>query len=190
MSPDGKHLILIGDGNQAHLYGIGNDNDQYTLIERIECAKDACFSASWNEASTVFAVASQDGTVGVWDVRKMASHHDKKSSTSSSNRCLAMIPSNQQKAQKGACRTVKFSRTNAVDLLAFTEHVSYVSVVDARTFGGRQSLRVGPSGSETHLSGLAWSPDSQSLFVSSELHTHEFEVDVILRRMFPTHEFA
>jgi uncharacterized protein YjiK len=59
-----------------------------------------------------------------------------------------------------------------MDLLVFSEvfqflfqHVSYVNIVDARTFNERQVVRVSPQGSDQHISGISFSPDSQSLFV-------------------------
>lgn len=78
---------------------------------------------------------------------------------------LACIPSSQNPQVKGACRSVKFSPSPSIDLLAFAEHVSYVNFVDARTFDGKQSVRVSPPGTDMHISGLAWTPDSRSVFM-------------------------
>jgi hypothetical protein len=78
---------------------------------------------------------------------------------------LACIASTQHPQVKGACRSVKFSPSPSIDLLAFTEHVSYVNIVDARTFDGKQSIRVAPPGSDVHVSGISWSPDSRGIFV-------------------------
>ena len=47
------------------------------------------------------------------------------------------------------------------------KHVSYVNLVDTRTFNDRQTIRVCPIGTDQHISGMAFSPDSQSLFVGN-----------------------
>ena len=47
----------------------------------------------------------------------------------------------------------------------YSEHVSYVNVIDARTFNQRQALRVAPPSNDQHISGIAYSPDAKSIFV-------------------------
>jgi WD40 repeat protein len=134
--------------------------------------KDAAFSVSWDSSSTRFATACQDGFVCVWDVRHLG-------------RKLAQIPA-FQRSQKGACRVVKFSQSGSVDLLAFSEHATYFNVVDARTFECQQSIRVAPQGIDLHLTGLSFSPDSDSIFVGIEQAVLEYPIDLISRRSFPT----
>lgn len=153
---------------------------------------DAGFSCSWNYSSEKLAVSSQDGFVSVWDMRYI--HTTAQSSNPSGGSSfagsslglpprsltttassalhlqrdptkLACIPSTQNPQVKGACRTVKFSPSPSIDLLAFTEHVSYVNFVDARTFDGKQSVRVSPPGTDLHVSGVCWSPDSRGVFL-------------------------
>jgi WD40 repeat protein len=135
-------------------------------------SKDAAFSVSWDNTSTRFAASCQDGQVCVWDVRHLKNK-------------LAILHS-AQRTQKGACRVVKFSQTNSVDLLAFSEHTSYINVVDARTFESQQSIRVAPQGMDLHLTGLSFSPDSDSIFVGIEQGILEYQLDLISRRSFPT----
>ena len=101
------------------------------------------------------------------------------------NNKLAVLNS-VQRTQKGACRVVKFSQTNSVDLLAFSEHTSYFNIVDARTFDSQQSIRVAQQGMDLHLTGLAFSPDSDSLFIGIEQGILEYQIDLISRRSFPT----
>lgn len=134
--------------------------------------KDAGFSVSWDNSSTRFAVSCQDGHVCIWDVRQM-------------NNKLVVLNS-FQRSQKGACRVVKFSQTNSVDLLAFSEHASYFNIVDARTFDSQQSIRVAPQGMDLHLTGLTFSPESDSIFVGIEQVILEYQIDLISRRSFPT----
>lgn len=127
---------------------------------------------SWDNTSTRFAASCQDGHVCVWDVRKM----DQK---------LAVLNAFQRN-QKGACRVVRFSQTNSVDLLAFSEHASYFNIVDARTFESQQTIRVAPQGMDLHLTGLVFSPDSDSVFVGIEQGILEYQIDLMSRRSFPT----
>ena len=117
---------------------------------------------------------------------------------SSNSKKLASIKSTQHPQVKGAVRSVKFSPSSSIDLLVFTEHCSYVNFVDARTFDPnftqRQSLRLGSNSMNTlnstsgstdvHVSGLAFTPDSRSVFVGLEQCVLEFDVDTVARRSF------
>lgn len=140
---------------------------------------DAGFSCSWNQTSDKFAVACQDGYVCVWDVR----HADK----------LAVLGSKQSPQIKGACRNVKFSPGGSVDLLMFSEvfdclimqHVSYVNIVDARTFNQKQSIRVAPANNDMHISGIAFSAEADSFYVGLENQLLEYYIDTLGRRTFP-----
>lgn len=168
VSPDGTKLIAVGDTNQAFLYEI--HGSEYKLWSTLPMVNDAGFSCAWDSASEKFAVACQDGYACVWDIRSM-------------DRKLALIESTQRN-QKGAARCIKFSRSNSMDLLAFSEHVSVVNIVDARTFGSRQAIRVSPLSTDMHVSGLAFSPDSKNLMVGLEQHLLEFDIDTTSRRSF------
>lgn len=168
VSPDGTKMVAVGDTNQAFLYSISGNN--YRLVSALPTMNDAGFSCAWDLGSEKFAVACQDGYACVWDVRML-------------NRKLALIESTQRN-QKGAARCIKFTRANSMDLLAFSEHVSMINVVDARTFSSRQAIRVAPSNTDMHISGLAFSPDSKTLMVGMEQHLLEFDVDTASRRSF------
>jgi WD40 repeat protein len=171
VSPDGSMMAVVGDSNQVILHSISNANE-YKRIGALTAVKDAAFSCAWDSSSTRFAVACQDGHVCIWDVRHLG-------------RKLAQLNSFQRN-QKGACRVVKFSQTNSVDLLAFSEHTTYFNIVDARTFDVQQSVRVAPAGLDMHLSGLTFSPDSDSIFVGVEQAVLEYSIDLMSRRSFPT----
>ncbi|SAM09619.1 hypothetical protein [Absidia glauca] len=134
-------------------------------------SRDANFSVSWNHASDKFAVASQDGTVHVWDIRSQLP--------------LCKFGGEHNAITKNAARCVKFTQTGAVDLLAYSEHVSHVSIIDARTFNTQQTLRVGGAGLDTPITGLAFSPNSHSMFVGLESAILEYEIDSGARRRFP-----
>ncbi|KAJ3121250.1 hypothetical protein HK101_006767, partial [Irineochytrium annulatum] len=68
--------------------------------------------------------------------------------------------------------------------LGSKQHVSYVNLVDARTFNDRQLLRVSPTPLEHHISGCAFSPDSKTIFVGLENTVLEYDVNTISRRSF------
>ena len=168
VSPDGGKMVAVGDSKQGWLFEVRNG---YHRVASFTATTDAGFSCAWNCTSDKFAVASQDGYVTVWDLRNCAYP-------------LAKLGSKQSPQVKGACRSVKFTRNSAIDLLAFSEHTSYVHVVDARTFNERQSVRVSPYDCDQHISGLCFSPDSKTMFVGMENIVQEYDVDTICRRRF------
>jgi len=170
VSPDGRKMVAVGDSNQVFLYDISNSGT-YKRISTLKASNDAGFSCTWNQNSENFAVASQDGVISVWDVR--------------SSEKLAKITSTQYSQVKGACRCAKYSPSGVVDLLMFSEHVSYVNIVDARTYNQIQTVRVSPQGIDQHISGITFSPDSKSIFVGLENNILEYEVDLMKRRSFP-----
>ncbi|KAJ3338085.1 hypothetical protein HDU93_010021 [Gonapodya sp. JEL0774] len=173
VSPDGRKMVAVGDSNQAFLYELSNNT--YNKVASLTTSNDAGFSCSWNHSSDKFAVASQDGFVNVWDVR--------------SSEKLCQIASKQSPQVKGACRSVKFSPTGSIDLLIYSEHVSYFSLVDARTFNERQTIRVVPPGADAHISGLAFAPDSRTVYVGTESSVLEYDVDTLSRRSFGSGSF-
>jgi WD40 repeat protein len=59
-------MVSVGDSPAVHLY---STEGGYRKVGEFSGARDAGFSVAWNSASTVFASASQDGLVCVWDVR-------------------------------------------------------------------------------------------------------------------------
>ena len=65
-------------------------------------------------------------------------------------------------------------------------HTKYFSVVDERNFETQQVVRVGATGMDLNLTGLAFSPDSESIFVGAEQAVLEYSIDMISRRSFPT----
>ncbi|KAI8807093.1 WD40-repeat-containing domain protein [Cladochytrium replicatum] len=170
VSPDGRKMVAVGDTNAAYLFDISASGG-YQQIATWTATSEACFSCSWNQTSEKFAVASQDGCVCVWDIR--------------SSEKLAKLTTKQFPHKKGAARCVKFSPSGSIDLLMYSEHVSYINLVDARTFNERQTLRVAPPGFDQHISGLTFTPDSKTIFVGLENAVMEYDVDTMSRRCFP-----
>lgn len=59
-------------------------------------------------------------------------------------------------------------------------------MVDARTFEARDTIRIGQPVSEINLTGLAFSPDSRSVFVGTEQVLLQYDVNTRKRRGFPS----
>lgn len=177
VSPDGRKLVAVGDSPEVYLYDIGtSNNDDYKLVTKLIASEDAGFSCAWNENSDKFAVASQDGQISVWDIR--------------SSEKLSVLKSKQSPLVTGACRNVKFSPSGSMDLLMYSEHISYINIVDARTFNERQTIRLGPEMVNQHIAGITFSPDTKKIFVALEQNVVEFSVDTIARRSFPHGEIC
>lgn len=105
VSPDGTRMVAVGDTPEVFVFGISSSGE-YHLISTLNASRDAGFCAAWSANSLQFAVASQDGVVSVWDIRKTEK--------------LAKLSTKQQGA-RGAARCVKYSPVGAADLLAFSE---------------------------------------------------------------------
>ncbi|KAI8142804.1 WD40-repeat-containing domain protein [Fennellomyces sp. T-0311] len=171
VSPDGRKMIVVGDDKKVHLFAV-TPGGRYDVVASMCASKDANFSVSWTSNSDKYAVASQDGTVHVWDIR----HRDP-------IYCFGGVGTSS--ITKGAIRCVKFTQSRAVDLLAYSEHVSHVHIVDARTFDTQQTIRVGPAGQDTPITGLEFSRDSQKMFVGVDNAILEYDIDTGSRRRFP-----
>ena len=61
-------MIVVGDDKKVHLFSV-TPGGRYDMVATMAASKDANFSVSWTANSDKFAVASQDGSVHVWDIR-------------------------------------------------------------------------------------------------------------------------
>ncbi|KAI9502286.1 WD40-repeat-containing domain protein [Coemansia spiralis] len=175
ISPDGAKMCVVGDSNEVFLFN--KHGDDFEKIATLTASNDASFSCDWNQSSQLFAVGSQDGYATVWDIR--------------SQQKMVQLETFQHGRSRGACRNVKFSPSGSIDLLAFSEHTSYVNVVDTRSFEKRQILRAdSPSllSQDLQITGLRFSSDSSALFVGLEESILEYAVDRIGRYSFSTSE--
>lgn len=64
---------------------------------------------------------------------------------------------------------MKFSPTGSVDLLMYSEHVSYINVVDTRSFEEKQVIRVAPPNIDQHIAGITFTPDSKNAYVGNKI---------------------
>ena len=113
----------------------------------------------------MFAVASQDGVVSVWD-RRFA----RNATPTTSSGKLKTLKTTRTGSPYGAARLVKFSQ-GPVDLLMFTEQKEYVHLVDARTFEKTQILSLGEPEDgirDPDIGGACFSPDGKSVVVGGE----------------------
>ncbi|KAI5172441.1 hypothetical protein NEFER03_1544 [Nematocida sp. LUAm3] len=169
VSPDGKLLATVGDNNEVSLFSIGKE--KYRLVKSMKATNDASFKVSWSPSSLYLAASTQDGYICIYDIRNTAQK-------------ISTIPSIQSPLVKGACRNVKFCPTISMDLLAFTEHVSHFTLVDTRDFTRKQSIALASPDADRHISGMAFSPNGESLFIGTEMLIFEFEIDTLKRRLF------
>jgi len=169
ISPDGSKMVTVGDDNRVQLFNI-SASGEFEKSNTMAVSRDANFSIAWNHTSEKFAVSSQDGSVHVWDIRN--------------RNPVARFSGLHPSITKGAARSVKFTQSGAVDLLAFTEHVSHVHVVDARTFNDQQTLRIGSASLDVPITGLCFSNDSKKMFIGLENALLDFDIDTGNRRRF------
>ncbi|KAI7835493.1 hypothetical protein COHA_010610 [Chlorella ohadii] len=167
LSPSGRHLVCVGDNRHTYLY-------QATPAAYRQCgvfteASDAGMCCAWSASGSMFASASQDGSVAVWDHR------------SSSLVANFFTPL--------ACRNVKFSPA-PLDLLAFAEHRSRCHLVDCRMWDRQQVLDVGGQDCEPDISGVAFSPSGRRLYVGTEGGLAAYDIDTMGRRGFPAYELC
>lgn len=77
-----------------------------------------------------------------------------------------------------------------MDLLAFTEHSSFLNLVDSRLIGCGEGLceavRVCPVDTDVNLAGLAFSPQGKSILVATENAALEYLTDLRARHSFPS----
>jgi WD40 repeat protein len=163
---DGKHLVCVGDDRHCYLYAASPTG--YRALHVFTEASDAGMSCDWHPSGSLFAAASQDGCVVVWDAR-----------------CLTPVT---RFYTAMACRNVRFS-PSPLDLMAFSEHRGRCHLADGRMWSRRQVLHLGMSPEiEPDVAGLAFSPCGRKLFVGAEDQLVAYDVDTSARRSFPCAE--
>ena len=78
-----------------------------------------------------------------------------------------------------------------MDLLAFAEQSSYVSIVDTRTYENRQILHIREKNrlAHTDIAGISFPSTSESLYISTPNSFLQFGVDVASRRSFASYNY-
>ncbi|KAH0556573.1 hypothetical protein GP486_005571 [Trichoglossum hirsutum] len=141
ISPDGQHLVAVGDSQDVYFYKLTESSSRSLdpnhrwegcFNPPLRAGTDALFSTAFSPSSQLCAVASQDGTVTIFDMRYIDSPKH--------NPIIRTIPSSRPGTNAGAVRSISFS-PDPWDLLVWTEHCGRICVLDARNdFRSRQLI--------------------------------------------------
>jgi WD40 repeat protein len=164
VSPDKTSMVCVGDSSDVFLFDISNTGSFHHQAT-FTASDDSSFSTAFSSTSSMFAVASQDGIVSIWD-RRFA----RTATPAASSGKLKTLKTTRVGSPYGAARLVKFS-DGAIDLLMFAEQKEFVHLVDARTFDKTQILSVTEHDDgirEPDIGGACFAPDGKSIVVGSE----------------------
>jgi WD40 repeat protein len=173
-------MVCVGDSTDIFLFDIstsGSFHHQATFT-----ASDSSFSTAFSPTSSIFAVASGNGIISIWD-RRFARNVTPLSRTGR----LAALKTSRPGLSTGASRCVTFSE-GPIDLIMFTEQKDYVHLVDARTFEKRQILRLGEmedTSREPDIGGACFSPDGKNVIIANERTIFQWVFPAPLGRFFP-----
>ncbi|EPS57345.1 hypothetical protein M569_17473, partial [Genlisea aurea] len=137
LSPDGKLLIIVGDD----LDGLLVDSQSGKSVASLHGHRDYSFASAWHPGGVSFATGNQDKTCRIWDARKL----------SESTAAL--------KGNLGAIRSVRY--TSDGRFMAMAEPADFVHIMDTKN-GYEKEQEVDFFG---EISGISFSPDTESLFV-------------------------
>ncbi|KAF8983702.1 hypothetical protein BDQ17DRAFT_1377777 [Cyathus striatus] len=183
ISPDGQTLLSVGDSSKLYLHHISGSSSKLTFshlhsiplpppLPPTTANLAASFSTSFSGNGLKFAVGSQEGVVAVYDVRRPDDKSRGGGSLYSGGGGLWLNddPSEwargSSKAPGWSARSVKFSKVGGGrEVLVFTEHTSYIHILDASTFQTDELISVPaplPSNRYLHLPSPASSCASTS----------------------------
>ncbi|KAL7130687.1 hypothetical protein ABFS83_13G150800 [Erythranthe nasuta] len=137
LSPDGKTLIIVGDDPEGLLV----DSRSGKTISSLHGHFDYSFASSWHPNGLTFATGNQDKTCRIWDIRNLS-----KSVTA-------------LKGNIGAIRSIRY--TSDGKFMAMAEPADFVHIFDVGS-GYQKEQEIDFFG---EISGMSFSPDTQSLFV-------------------------
>ena len=147
MSPDGKHLVVVGDSTKVYFYHSNSGTssnceagrEPWTLTCQLPAGVyDALISTAFSPSSVLCAVASQEGTITIFDTRYLS----RSLSPDHPSPIVKQILSTRPKTYAGAVRSIQFSPA-PLDLLVWAEHSGRVTIADARSnFSKRQVIDV------------------------------------------------
>ncbi|KAJ1977812.1 hypothetical protein H4R33_006136 [Dimargaris cristalligena] len=166
VSPDGRKMVVVTDDQAVKLFDVRGST--YTPVQSFNTFHNASYSCNWNQLSDMFAVATADGFIDIFDIRSQKKFRE--------------IRSTQHPRTGGACRVVKFSPGYSTDLMVFSEQTNYINVIDTRNFEDIQRIRVAPDGQK--ITGFSFTPDCNSLYVGIADRLTTFAVNQTSRRCF------
>ncbi|KAH1208819.1 putative WD repeat-containing protein C2A9.03 [Glycine max] len=137
LSPDGKLVVIVGDYPEGLLV----DSQTGKTITPFRGHLDFSFASAWHPDGHIFATGNQDKTCRVWDVRNLS-------------KSVAVL-----KGNLGAIRSIRF--TSDGQFMAMAEPADFVHVYDAK-HGFEKEQEIDFFG---EISGVSFSPDTESLFI-------------------------
>ncbi|KAF9260046.1 hypothetical protein L218DRAFT_962987 [Marasmius fiardii PR-910] len=203
ISPDGMTLLSVGDSSNVFLHRIsGGSKLSFTPITTLtmpppdrsplsfpSTSLAASFSTAFSNDGMKYAVASQEGVVAIWDVRSTKTlkvfQTDKARVPSEGGPWTGGWLSDDpyewtrgnSKAPGWSVRNVKFGSGggNGIgrEIMTFTEHTSFLHVVDARTFETEEIIRIPPAPSKASSNSSqcqvpSRTPSQQNLHTSAQ----------------------
>ncbi|KAL3508305.1 hypothetical protein ACH5RR_027706 [Cinchona calisaya] len=144
LSPDGKLLIVVGDNPDCLLVDSRNGKAVANLCGHL----DYSFASSWRPDGITFATGNQDKTCRIWDMRNLSKSH-------------AAL-----KGNLGAIRSIRYSSDGR--FMAMAEPADFVHVFDVKS-GYEKEQEIDFFG---EISGMSFSPDTESLFIGVSDRTY------------------
>ncbi|GFP94785.1 uncharacterized WD repeat-containing protein c2a9.03 [Phtheirospermum japonicum] len=137
LSPNGKLLIIVGDDRDGLLVDSKSGKSVANLLGHV----DYSFASAWHPDGLTFATGNQDKTCRIWDIRNLS-----KSVTA-------------LKGKLGAIRSIRY--TSDGKFMAMAEPADFVHVFDVES-GYEKEQEIDFFG---EVSGISFSPDTESLFI-------------------------
>ncbi|XP_047172426.1 uncharacterized WD repeat-containing protein C2A9.03 [Vigna umbellata] len=154
LSPNGKLLLIVGDNPEGMLVDSQNGKTVVTLSGHF----DYSFASSWHPDGMTFATGNQDKTCRIWDMRNLS-------------KSVGVLKSNL-----GAIRSIRYSSDGKY--MAVAEPADFVHVYDVN--GGYEKEQEIDFFGE--ISGISFSPDTESLFIGVWDRTYGSLLEYIRRR--------
>ncbi|XAR56849.1 hypothetical protein NMG60_11037470 [Bertholletia excelsa] len=137
LSPDGKLLVIVGDNPEGMLVDARTGETVKPLVGHF----DFSFASAWHPDGLTFATGNQDKTCRIWDIRNLS-------------KSLTAL-----KGNLGAIRSIRYSSDGR--FMAMAEPADFVHVYDVK--GGYEKEQEIDFFGE--ISGMSFSPDTESLFI-------------------------
>ncbi|XP_073312960.1 uncharacterized WD repeat-containing protein C2A9.03-like [Primulina huaijiensis] len=137
LSPDGKLLVIVGDDPVGMLV----DSRSGEAIASLHGHLDHSFASAWHPDGLTFSTGNQDKTCRIWDVRNLTNS-------------LTVLKSNI-----GAIRSIRY--TSDGRFMAMAEPADFVHIFDVDS-GYEKEQEIDFFG---EISGISYSPDTESLFI-------------------------
>ncbi|PIN21344.1 hypothetical protein CDL12_05956 [Handroanthus impetiginosus] len=137
LSPNGKLLIVVGDDPEGMLV----DSRSGKGIAHLRGHLDYSFASAWHPAGVTFATGNQDKTCRIWDIRNLS-------------KSVSVL-----KGNLGAIRSIRY--TSDGRFMAMAEPADFVHVFDVES-GFEKEQEIDFFG---EISGMSFSPDTESLFI-------------------------